>query len=150
MRSIETSIHVPPVPDTLPAEWILHKMDAADAMAPRHAREPRPQPRPRPQGLCSDIVTHAYLNHGRWLVRCPWCNSCQEASRTDRRFFCVDRQCLNFPVGGAAIPVVWPEDAEVEQIEHELRKRRIPAAQNWRAGVKVSDLRAANERKRIR
>ena len=70
----------------------------------------------------------AYVNHGRWVVGCPFCTSAQLAARTDRRFLCA--QCMNVQVGGAAVVVVWPSDSAVAKAERALSKRPIEN-QNW-------------------
>src|SRR5439155_17375452 len=53
----------------------------------------------------SSKTLDAEVNKGRWIVRCP-CNGAQLASKTDRRFFCVD--CLNLWCSGKWARVRWP------------------------------------------
>ena len=88
-------------------------------------------------------ATFAYVNHGRWLVDCPFCGSTQIAAKSDRRFLCAGADgCANAQVGGAYIPVVWPKDAD--RIEAELLQRPTPNNRNWMPGETVKDLRREN------
>lgn len=88
--------------------------------------------------LAPDVAVHARVNHGRWVVDCPWCAGAQVASRTDRRFLCAD--CFNSTVQGRMVPVDWP--AEHAEIEAELGRRPHAENQNWLPGETVGDLRA--------
>lgn len=114
---------------------------------------------PWPAGLHPEAKTFAYVNHGRWVVSCPWgCNSAQYASRDDRRFFCVE--CDN---GGGTVvthfvrpnhpqwvPVIWPSNADVATIEALLSLRPETAAQNWLPGEPIENLAAENEARGVR
>lgn len=82
----------------------------------------------------------AFVNDGRWLVMCEVCNGAQEASRSDRRFLCVD--CLNAGHGGLWRRVEWPRDAEA--IEAVLSARPQVANRQWRPGETIRDLLAEN------
>ena len=84
-------------------------------------------------------VAYASVNHGRWLVRCPWCPSAQHASREDHRFMCVE--CENAAVGGRWVKVVWPEEAR--KIEAVLL-RRPKRYRNWNPGEAVVKLEREN------
>lgn len=87
--------------------------------------------------------TFAYVNHGRWLVDCPFCGSTQVAAKTDRRFLCAGTgSCGNAPAGGAFVPVVWPKDTEA--IEAVLVNRPDPNTRNWLPGETIKDLRREN------
>lgn len=89
------------------------------------------------------VTTFAYVNHGRWIVGCPFCNSAQLAAKTDRRYFCAgEGGCGNAQVGGAFVNVVWPKDADA--IEAELVKRADPNTRNWTPGETVKDLNHEN------
>lgn len=66
------------------------------------------------------------VNHGRWIVECP-CGSAQLASRTDRRFFCVE--CGNVMFEGKWVRVEWPADPEA--VERELGRRPFAQNRNW-------------------
>lgn len=76
-----------------------------------------------------------FVNHGRWMVLCP-CGSAQLASRSDRRFFCVD--CGN----STWVKVSWPEDER--EIERVLGYRPDPRTRNWDPSQTVEDLRREN------
>lgn len=77
------------------------------------------------------------VNHGRWLVDCPWCNGAQVASITDRRFVCAD--CFNAPVQGHPLRTAWPSDELRAEIEAEMQLRSDPA-RNWMPGETMDDL----------
>ena len=86
-----------------------------------------------------EMVAYASVNHGRWLVRCPWCKSAQYASREDHRFFCVE--CFNAPAGQRWVAVIWPQDHE--EIESVLCGRP-KQNRNWTTGEPVDKLREEN------
>lgn len=87
------------------------------------------------------VVAYAEVNHGRWIVPCPFpgCGSAQLAPRDDPRFCCGE--CLNAAVGGAWVAVEWPADAAA--IEAVLELRPTPAA-SWSPTETVADLVAEN------
>lgn len=79
------------------------------------------------------------VNHGRWIVNCPFCPSAEYASLEDRRFFCTD--CGNPLVGGAWLPVRWPaHHAEIER----LLVSRPRTARNWMPHESLKDLEREN------
>lgn len=82
------------------------------------------------------------VNHGRWIVRCPFCPSAQLAHDVERRFMCVE--CGNRTVDGAWVKVVWPQTDVRGEIEGLLEVRPTPQARNWRAPETVDDLRDEN------
>ena len=91
-----------------------------------------------PTATHATVRASAEVNHGRWLVDCPFgCASAQHAVRSDRRFFCVE--CSN---GGTCmwVPVVWPDDDQVAAIEELLEARPDPTTRNWRPGEPVDSL----------
>ena len=96
-----------------------------------------------PQGVAGNVTVPVEVNHGRWLTRCPWCNSANLASRADRRFLCCE--CGNVGVGGQWVRVVWPDPPTVQQIERVLLARPDPHTRNWLPGETVADLVAENE-----
>lgn len=111
------------------AEAVLNVWLAQDK-APPHV--------PKSSLIAPTVQAIAYVNHGRWVVECPFCPSAQVASTWDRRFFCTD--CGNAAVGGGWIEVVWP--GEADEIDAALADRpRVNA--NWR-GETVAALRAEN------
>ena len=95
-----------------------------------------------PRMVSNKATAWAFVNHGRWCVRCPWCPSAQNAARSDHRFFCVE--CGNAAVRGAWVPVIWPEDDEIVTIESLLGARPTPANQNWSPGEATAQLAAEN------
>jgi hypothetical protein len=94
-----------------------------------------------PQGVAVGVSTPAFVNHGRWVVRCPFCAGAQLAhpDRTDR-FFCID--CLNDLAGRQWISVTWPDD--VSAIESVLELRPEVTTRSWWPHETVEDLRAEN------
>lgn len=86
----------------------------------------------------------AQVNHGRWIVPCPWCMSAQNASKTDPRFFCVE--CANGGRGWAR--VVFPPN--VDDIETLLGMRPDRRTRNWIPGEPISRLLAENEAHEVR
>lgn len=66
-----------------------------------------------PHGILPDTRGVATVNHGRWLVECPWCSSASMASRDDHRFFCT--ACGNDGTG-KWIVVDWPANAQQAEI----------------------------------
>lgn len=93
-----------------------------------------------PKISTKQAVAYASVNHGRWSVRCPWCSSSQNASREDRRFFCVE--CGNAAVSGAWVAVEWPPDWQ--DIETALSCRPDRATRNWVPGETAADVFAEN------
>lgn len=89
-----------------------------------------------PSSTETSVHALAEVNHGRWIVRCPWCATAQNASADDHRFFCTE--CSNGAAGGQWITVEWPEDRE--EIEAALGCRPLPANRNWVPGESVAEL----------
>lgn len=65
------------------------------------------------------------VNHGRWIVQCPWCASAEMAGEW---FFC-SQGCFNGAIGRKYVRVVWPKQKEA--IEAVLLKRPDPQTRNW-------------------
>lgn len=105
---------------------------------------PRGVARFRPRELVAIPVAIAEVNHGRWIVRCPFCTSAQFASKTDHRFFCVD--CLNDRGGRAWVSVLWPDVQTIVAIERALLARPEIDFMNWRSTMAVDALLAENRR----
>lgn len=99
---------------------------------------------PLPKGKAiSKPVLRVEVNGGRWVVRCPFCNSAQHASHTDPRFMCVPAPhgCSNESVGGKWLKVQWPKNPEL--IEAALSPRPMPN-RNWKPGESIDYLLAEN------
>jgi hypothetical protein len=82
------------------------------------------------------------LNHGRWIVDCPFCPSAQIASASDPLFLCSD--CLNFAIGSRWVRVVWPKPANRKAIEEAVHLRPSKEVMNWDPAESVADLRREN------
>jgi len=88
----------------------------------------------------------ARINHGRWLVDCPGCNSALVVDLSEPVYMCVE--CANAANDGRWLQVTLPRNRKA--IEAELLKRpfgRNPAdapTRNWEPGETVADLRREN------
>lgn len=87
------------------------------------------------------ITTSVFLNHGKWLVSCPFtgCSGAQYASFLDRRFYCVD--CESFNIGHQWIEIIWPNN--ILAIEKSLLIRPVES-KNWIPGETIEDLEIQN------
>ena len=104
--------------------------------------------RTMPEGMFDGITAQAFVNRGRWMVKCPLitasgdpCFGALEASREDHRFFCAS--CHNEAAEGKWVAVEWPEDAE--EIERLLGMRPAPLNRNWETWETADDLQRENE-----
>jgi len=104
-----------------------------------------PLPEPTAANISGELA--ARINHGRWLVDCPGCNSALVVQLCEFLFMCVE--CGNTGNGGRWFAVTIP--ANREAIEAELLKRpwngRNPADavnRNWEPGETVAMLRQEN------
>lgn len=93
-----------------------------------------------PQGTHDSVTARAEVNHGRWIVRCPWCETAQNASTEDHRMFCP--RCSNGAGGGQWVAVIWPE--RWQDIEILLGDRPLPEQRNWLSTETLDDLRREN------
>lgn len=112
-------------------------LDLLNAQRAKHGEPQLPPPPAGSQRFADKLL--AYVNHGRWVVDCL-CGSAQLASRTDRRFWCVD--CRNGWALGKWVEVVWPANAD--DIEGLLLQRPFSKNQNWTTGEDVMTLVAEN------
>jgi ribosomal protein L37AE/L43A len=83
----------------------------------------------------------AYVNHGRWVARCPFCPSAQLVDPDDPRWFCA--RCENAFVDGAYTTVRFPGD--VADVEAALCVRPNERNRNWLPGETAADLRAESD-----
>lgn len=108
---------------------------------PYYLYPPDGQPYIPPTGKTDAHETHAYVNRGRWLARCPFCPSIQHVSKTDPWFFCAD--CLNTAADNQAIPVRWNDHHE--KIEAALLARPYVTTRNWEPHETAKDLHDENK-----
>lgn len=94
-----------------------------------------------PEKIEQTVTAYAEVNHGRWIVHCPWCYGAEMAAETDKFFFCA--HCLNDEVGGALIPVVWPSNAR--EIEDELIRRPNDRGRHWLPTESMAQLRTETD-----
>lgn len=76
----------------------------------------------------------AIVNHGRWLVACPYCNGA-ELLTTDGMFIC--RSCMMKMNGGKPLPARLPDESVL--IDAALSVRRAEN-RNWTPPETVEDL----------
>lgn len=98
----------------------------------------RRQTMPLPKDTDTSTPCYAEVNHGRWIVNCPFCAGAELADPEDRRFFCLS--CYNAAAGGKWLAVTWP--AQRKAIEAELLKRPATEHVHWIPGETVAQLRA--------
>jgi ribosomal protein L37AE/L43A len=89
----------------------------------------------------------ARINHGRWIVDCPGCNSALVVDLSELVFMCVE--CGNAANDGKWFAVIVPKNRKA--IEAELLKRpwngRNPAEavnRNWEPGETLATLKQEN------
>lgn len=136
--SIETAEHrCFGMDEAIPAAYRLHVLIAEESRRLGLVHHPVPLP----DSVSDEHETFAYVNHGRWVVDCPFCGSAQHAAKTDHRFLCSE--CGNAEARGAWLPVRWPRDAK--KIEQVLDERPREANRNWRPPEKLSVLKSENK-----
>lgn len=81
----------------------------------------------------------ARIEHARWIVDCPNCNSAEFAFE-DKLFFCS--LCKNSNIGGKVRKVKMPKDRK--QIEAILEKRPIKN-RHWYPNETIADLEKENK-----
>lgn len=85
----------------------------------------------------TEMRAYALMNHGRWIVKCPWCNGAELAAPD---FYC--HSCKNAGNLGKPMPVVWPSSRLL--IEAILLKRPDVINRNWLPGETIEMLRDEN------
>lgn len=84
------------------------------------------------------------VNHGHWIVDCPWCGSA-EFLNDSSLFIC--QNCWNAAIGHQWLRVEVPENrAEIEAI---LGKRPNSVNRNWSSSETLAHLRAENKERRL-
>ena len=91
---------------------------------------------PLPSGEAAEPILKAEVNHGRWIVRCPFCAGAEAADPDYPRFYCLT--CFNEPIKNRFLPVQWPVDRD--GIEAELVRRSREGNQSWLPHETLSDL----------
>ena len=100
-------------------------------------------------------MTHAYLNHGRWVAECVcggaerlWPGGqiqtdpetgAQYGLTNDGRMICGNKEFC-----GIETEVAFPTDDECAAIVQLLAVRPVPSTRNWLPGEPVADLAAEN------
>lgn len=92
---------------------------------------PRGTPKVLPRETFDDLEVVAEVNHGRWIVRCPFCSGAQLASDDDRRFFCVDCLHAGTDAEGKWIAVRWPSPSSRQAVEEALLRRPDEETRNF-------------------
>ena len=83
----------------------------------------------------------AEINHGRWLVRCPFCSGAEEAEPGEPIFYC--QSCGNADNDGHVMSVKFPENRT--EIEAVLLMRPDIGTRNWTATETWADLAKENQ-----
>lgn len=89
----------------------------------------------------TDITADAEVNHGRWVVPCPWCPNAQLGDPEVAEFLC--NECLNDGTGKWVV-VEYPDD--VVAVEAALDERQRLENRNWLPGESIANLHAEAER----
>lgn len=104
----------------------------------------RRQNKPMPKEL-AEVTVQAEINHGRWIVKCPFCAGAEMAEPNDKRFYCLS--CFNEQVGGKWLLVEFPKNPG--KIEIELLKRSKKQNRNWTSGETAKNLQDENKKQDI-
>lgn len=145
MFTIETDPQSPFCdPEVPPAEWTWrHMLAEACSRGPTFLRawcaKASVTSVPDFPTYSSGRIVEAFVNHGRWLWRCPDCPEAQVASRDDRRAFCC--ACFNKLAGWHEVR--FPDDLTVLQIETLLGRRPLEN-RNWFSDEPVDKLQIEN------
>jgi len=89
----------------------------------------------------------ARINHGRWLVDCPGCNSALVVDLSELVFMCVE--CANAANEGKWFAVIVPTNRkaiETELLKRPWNGRNLAEAvnRNWEPGETVATLKQEN------
>jgi hypothetical protein len=95
-----------------------------------------------PSGL-RDPGTIAYVNHGRWVADCPFCDGGELVTPEDPRFFCLSCGHLGTTAEGGWLAVGFPSTEAQAAIDQELALRPEPN-RNWLPWEPVEKLVAEN------
>lgn len=94
----------------------------------------------------STLRAVAYVNHGRWIARCPrpFCNSAEHAGKDPTTGHVGGLTGIGFTCAECALVCAadWPPN--VDDIEMLLSLRPVPATRNWEPPETVHDLLAEN------
>lgn len=110
--------------------WINYKgkiLDAAESQLGIHIR-----------GIDKGEPLHAYVNHGRWVVKCE-CGGCEKAWE-ECEFIC--QSCWNSRAGHKIRRVVFPKTRKA--IEAILSERPL-VNRNWKPGESLAFLKLENK-----
>ena len=80
------------------------------------------------KGARTGTPLKAYINHGRWVVDCPYCSGAEHVDPDDKSFFCFN--CGMEHNGNRPQPVTFPLKATRLKIEEVLVTRPIEN-RNW-------------------
>lgn len=116
-------------------------MTVPESIVFRHwAARPDRRPFVKPDQMSGLAEPEAVVNHGRWIVHCPFCTGAQHASKSDRKFLCVTCWHRGTAAADRWLLVLWPTDAMLEAVERELLRRPDPRTRNWRPGETPTQL----------
>ena len=96
----------------------------------------------RTPDIIEDITVEAEVNHGRWIINCPYCSGAEMADPDDKKFYCLS--CYN--QGKGYLKVKFPFNKD--KIEAELLKRPVEN-QHYLPGEKLSVIKQENKERGI-
>lgn len=89
----------------------------------------------------ANVVVECRVDHGQWIVDCPFCPGAELLDPQDLRFFCLS--CRNGQVGGLWLMVAAPSDEDRAAIEAEL-VQRPERFRHWNKTLTIADLQVEN------
>ena len=93
----------------------------------------------------ADMELMAEVNHGRWVVHCPFCAGAEFAWEGGP-FMCCS--CWNEEAGGKFLKMRFPQ--ERKEIEALLLKRPKAENRNWHRDEPIEELKAENEKHEVK
>lgn len=93
-------------------------------------------------GARKGVPIAARINHGRWIMDCPYCSGAEMVDPDDKRFFCLHcfmEENLNKPR-----PVTFPPKPQRLAIERVLLLRPLKINRNWFPGETIAELKQEN------
>jgi len=96
-----------------------------------------------PTGTHKGMTLSPRLDHGRWVVDCPFCTGAALASYTDPRFYCCDCLHVGTDAEGRWVRVDWPRATTIRAVEEAVASRPEPR-RNWWPDETIQHLRDEN------
>jgi len=93
-----------------------------------------------PDDVYPGLKIEAQINHGRWIVDCPFCKGAEYLWEGMKLFLCVS--CLN---NDTRLPIRVEVPKNKSAIEKILLERENPETRNWMPGETLADLKRENK-----